>query len=218
MSHRLNKRHVMGDRSGRSQIAPGTSFSTPKHVTGGFSLVEVILLLSVVAVFAAAAVPRLPAADSQMDAGLRHAAVALNAVQREALVRQHNMIVSLDTALLRFDVHYDSNNNQRPDSGELRRVIELHNGVRFGVGGTPELRRRPPTSFSVHADLKKAAFVFHRDGSASEEGTIYLTSNGTMRSQEKEHTRALHISRASSRVDCFSYATGSWQESCLTEK
>lgn len=181
----------------------------------GFSLIEMILVVSLVALLTSVALPRLQPVDFRLDAGLREAAISLNAVQREAVVRQHDMMVTLDTAQLRFDVHHDVNNNHKRDAGEHIRVLQLHDGVGFGAGGAPQIGgHAAPTSFSVHSDLQMPTFVFHRNGSASEEGTIYLTSKGALGAQQAEHGRAVRISRASGRVACFSNKTGSWRELC----
>jgi hypothetical protein len=54
------------------------------------------------------------------------------------------------------------------------------------------------------------ALTFRRNGSASEESILYLTSErGAV-----EDTRAIEIERATGRLRCYSYATGTWIQTC----
>ena len=59
------------------------------------------------------------------------------------------------------------------------------------------------------------ALTFHRNGAASEEGVIYLTSlRGAAGDDNSQDTRALQIERATGCVRCFTYRTLAWQEGC----
>ena len=93
--------------------------------------------------------------------------------------------------------------------------MQLPERVAFDRGGaTPILGLTEAISFTKRVE-KLPALTFHRNGAASEEGVIYLTSvraaGGDSNSQD---TRALRIERATGRVRCFTYRTSVWQEGC----
>jgi len=58
------------------------------------------------------------------------------------------------------------------------------------------------------------ALTFRRNGSASEESIIYLTSIKSINEATGEDTRAIEVERATGRTHCFSYQSGSWVSTC----
>jgi hypothetical protein len=54
--------------------------------------------------------------------------------------------------------------------------------------------------------------IFRRDGSASEDGGVYLSTTAGLSIDRTADVRAVEISRATGRASWFSYATGAWKE------
>jgi hypothetical protein len=54
--------------------------------------------------------------------------------------------------------------------------------------------------------------VFRRDGTASEDGGVYLTTIAGLSVDRTADVRAVEIARATGRATWFSYATGTWKE------
>jgi hypothetical protein len=54
--------------------------------------------------------------------------------------------------------------------------------------------------------------VFHRDGTTSENGGVYLSTLAGLSIGRTEDVRAVEIARATGRATWFSFATGSWRE------
>ena len=54
--------------------------------------------------------------------------------------------------------------------------------------------------------------IFRRDGTASEDGGVYLSTIAGLSIDRTADVRAVEISRATGRASWFSYATGAWKE------
>ncbi|GMV04546.1 MAG: hypothetical protein AMXMBFR53_08260 [Gemmatimonadota bacterium] len=185
----------------------------PRHDKRGFSLVELVMVLVLIGIMVNIVVPFLRPEKFRMDGAVILVGTTLTAQQRNAILRQHDVVVAVDTAQRRLRVHYDTNNDATIDTGENWFVVELGDGVVFGRGGAPA---RPLSSQVVSMTTLQdglPALTFHRNGSASEESVIYLTAE-TAGSANTEEARAVEIERATGRVMCYSYASGEWERKC----
>src|SRR5256886_4136970 len=107
---------------------------------------------------------------------MQSAGTTLLVAQRLAVTRQHNIIVAFDTVAEALRILDDANNNAKADPGEHLRVVPLSEHVVFGQGGAPPLGTwAGPISFTKTFGTLPAV-TFHRDGSASEAGAVYLTT------------------------------------------
>lgn len=176
----------------------------------GFTLVELVVVLLLVGIMANIVVPLLRPEKFRLDSAVIEVGTSLTAQQRNAVLRQHDVVLAFDSAQSRLRVHYDMNNDAVVDPTEQWFMIELGDGVAFGRGATPA---RPMSDQSLSMTQTQSglpSLTFRRNGSASEESIIYLTS---IRGFE-EDGRAVEIQRATGRVTCYSYASGSWVQSC----
>lgn len=180
----------------------------------GFSLVELVVVMVLIGIMANIVIPFLRPEKFRLDGGVLQVASTLSAQQRNAILRQHDIVVAVDTAQHRLRVHYDKNNDNEIDSGEEWYVVEFGEGVVVGRGGAPA---RSMSSLALSMTEKQGglpALTFHRNGSGSEESIIYLTSERARSTTFAEEARALEIERATGRVTCYSYSTGEWVRTC----
>ena len=186
-----------------------------RYDRGGFSLLELIVIMAFIGLLAGIAAPRIDVAKFRMDSAAVEVSTALHAAQQTALLRGHNVNVAFDTAQGALVVHYDADNDKTIDSSETWRTIELGEGVAFGRGGAPALNGvTAGVSFTVTIN-SKPGMRFYRNGSTSEAGTVYLTSRqGQIGGTYAEHSRAMEIERSTGRIRCYSYKSGAWEEKC----
>jgi len=193
------------------------SIDSPQHPrrTAGFTLIEILLVLAVVGILVSVAMPRINLDRFRIDSGVHTVASAIAASRSQAILQQHDMVLIFDEANREFRVLTDANNNGVADSGESLRTVDLEDGVTYGRGGAKKLTS---DDGNVTFELKIGglpALRFHRNGSASEEGVIYITSmRAAQGSSFPEDTRALKIERSTGRVTCYTYRTLSWEEGC----
>lgn len=183
-----------------------------RRVRSGFTLPELLVVLLVVGLLSVLLVPNIEIVKYRMDGAARGAVAALVSAQRQAVSRQHDVIVAFDTLYQRLRIHQDRNNNGAIDTGEPTRTVPFDEGVVFGLDGAPALFGGSTVGFTeLQGGLPVARFI--RSGSAGEEGHIYLTSTRSAdTSAHPKDTRAVKVDRATGRVTWYYYDGNEWEK------
>ena len=180
---------------------------------GGFSITELLITMTIVGILAVIVVPNIAVWTFRMDGQTRGFVAALIAAQRSAVQRQHDVIVVFDTALQQIRIHEDRDNDGAPDPGERIRLVALDDGVRFGRGAAPARTATSTAAISFTETQNGLPLVrFRRNGSASEEGTFYLTSPRSGMAEYAKDSRAIHVDRATGRATWFHYQEPAWKQ------
>lgn len=175
-----------------------------------FTIIELIVVMAMLAILAAMGLPRLRTTGYKADAAAQLTRSLLQAAQRDAITRQSNVIVSIDTAFQRVRVVQDGNNNDAIDAGERVQWRRLEEGTRFAaptmgrVGGAALAVPYAGTALRTVSALP--SIVFRRDGSASSDAEFYLT----LRTAVPNEYRAIVVAPATGRVDIYRYGGTAW--------
>ena len=190
---------------------PASSGPLLRSDRAGFSLIEVLTLLVVLGIMTSIAVPHLDVERFQIEGAMQSVGSMLLTAQRAAVQRQHDVVVSFDATNSRIRIHADTDNDRTIDLGEPVRWEPLGDGVRFGRAGAPALMgEEAAITFSVRQNGLPAV-VFSRNGAASEEGGIYLTSTRALRDATyARDTRALRIDRSTGRPGWYRLEGTRW--------
>ncbi len=181
------------------------TFAWPER---GFTMIELLMVLAVLAIVTAVALPKLNLRGYRVSGGARAVASLLARAQRRAVTIQADVNVLFDTAHNSLVIHEDQNNNNVEDPGEVVRSYPLGDNVVFGQSGAPQRLYAGPVSFTRRMGGLPEV-IFRRDGSASENGGFYLTSAGTARPTD---ARSIELERATGRVAWFQFDGSSWQQ------
>jgi prepilin-type N-terminal cleavage/methylation domain-containing protein len=191
----------------RQTERPRSPRGNPK---AGFTLVEVIYVVILIGILAGIAAPALNIARFRMNSAVSEVATELMAAQRLAVLRGHDVVVAVDEDAAWLRVHLDLNNDGAISSDEEWSVAQLGEGVRFGRSDAPKMSPNNAAVTFTQTQDGFPALTFHLNGSTSERGFIYLTAEGG--DEKAENTRAIEIIRSTAKVKCWSYMTGTWQE------
>ena len=179
----------------------------------GFTMLEVLLVVAIVGILTVVALPRIDLYRIQANAAVQIMSTTMVATQREALTKQHDMILTFDVPNRRMRMVWDANSNSTVDAGERTRTIPLDTRISFGLGGAPA-RAFGGAAINFNKTINGLpALIFHRNGSASGIGGFYLTStravlDGT--TKWNRDTRAVEIVRATGRTEWFKYNGTAW--------
>lgn len=196
----------------RAALRPSVSsvISGAPGASRGFTLVELIVAVSIMSVLAAVALPRINLHQFRIDAGVRRVQAALQQGARFAVQRQHDMVVGFDVPGNKVMVLDDRNNNGAIDGGERVMWHALEDGVRFvappaaiGSGNVGAVAGAKLETLNGYPSVR-----FRRDGAASTDVQVYITSTRDVATDFK----ALSVTKSTGRVDYYSYRTGTWKK------
>ena len=166
------------------------------------------MVVSVMGILAALAMPRFRSAQFDADAGMRTIQSTLQQAQRAAIVRQTDVMVSFDTAGNRVRIVYDLNNNHQLDAGEETHWRSLEPGDRFVVPpvGVQMTATNSVVGSAIATRDNYPTVFYHRDGAVSSELELYVTSHRA----DLTDIRALHVRQATGRVQLYRYNGSTW--------
>lgn len=175
----------------------------------GYTILELTVVLIMVSIIAAMAVPRLNYERYRADAAMRTVRTVLQGAERNAIMRQTNVVVGFDATNRQMVVVEDANNNCVYDTGERKTIRPLEDGAKFAT---------PPTGFTGAVSgpvngtnmctmLGTQAIQFLRDGAASSDLEVYLTSS---RGSTTDF-RLVRVVMATGRADGYRYNGTAWK-------
>lgn len=190
-----------------------TASPPTKLLRWGFTLFETLVVMTLIGLIMAIGLPRLDAFKYRADASAVQVRSLLMQAQRDAVVGQHDLIVSIDTTKHRLILGYDKNNDGAIVVFERIRIQTLPEGNRFS---------RPPVALntaglnnygSIWAEELKTisgypSVVFRRDGSVSSALELYTT---TSRAKATDY-RVSTVVQATGRTEYLRYSGAYWKK------
>lgn len=187
----------------------GTARGHRPRVRQGFTLLELTVVLIMVGLIAGMAVPRLNYERYRADAAMRTVRSILQGAQRNAIMRQTNVVVGFNMASGLMEIVEDADNDCTYDTGERITTRPLEDGAKFYVPpvayGTPVSQAVTGPNMCTMRGLP--AIQFLRDGATSTDIDAYLTSSrGTT-----TDFRLVRVTMASGRTEAFRFDGTAWQ-------
>jgi prepilin-type N-terminal cleavage/methylation domain-containing protein len=177
----------------------------------GFTLVEALMVVTLIGLIAAFAVPKLDFTRYRLNGAVRSVVSVLNRAQRMAVTDQSNVNVIFNLASQSITLHEDMDNDNQIDNGERTRSYPIGEGAVYGLGTSmsPRLYSPAPVTFTRRLN-GMPELIFRRDGSASEAGAIYISSTRAGSSGAAD-TRSIEVTAATGRVEWYRYTGSQWE-------
>ncbi|HET7632068.1 MAG TPA: prepilin-type N-terminal cleavage/methylation domain-containing protein [Gemmatimonadaceae bacterium] len=186
-------------------MRPAASSRPRRALRPGWTLIEITVVLVILAVVVALAVPRLNFQKYRTDAAVQGLRAVFQQAQRTALLRQYDVIVAIDTVHNTVLWYEDANSDGVVQSTEHKREYPLTDGVTFAV---------PPVGIdsTVHTSVVGSqlgtldglpSVTFHRDGAATSDLELYIAgpANPTVT------YRAVRLVQGTGRTDYYRFNT-----------
>lgn len=180
----------------------------------GFSILELLTVMVILGILTTIALPRIDIQRFRVNGSVQALGTTMLTAQRQAVTEQHDVVVYFDPAGPLLRVHSDNDNDGVVDAAEHTRPVRLGEGIVFGRGPADAMTGAGTGDINITKTLGGLqALVFHRDGSASEAASFYITSvtaaRGNVRAQD---ARALVVERATGRSQWWRFTGpgGTW--------
>ncbi|HUX33374.1 MAG TPA: type II secretion system protein [Gemmatimonadaceae bacterium] len=167
----------------------------------GFTLIEILIVLIMVGVLLALAIPRLDLERYRTDAAVQGVRSVLMQAQRTALVRQFDVVISIDTVHNALLWAEDANNDGSIQSTEHKRSYPLNDGVIFMVPpvGLDSAVTSPVVGSHLGSMNGYPTVTFHRDGAATSNLQLYLAGPAN----PSRTYRAVRLTQGTGRTDWY---------------
>jgi prepilin-type N-terminal cleavage/methylation domain-containing protein len=179
----------------------------------GFSLIEMLVMVVLLGIVTGMALAKVDYTRGRVNSSAMHLASELSAAQRLAISLQHDVRVSFEAATGTLLIHEDTNNDDIIQPTERSRRVALEDGVRFARATAPALAQVGPNDLNYATEGGTPVLTFRRDGSASQGGGFYVTSDrhATLGAAYAKDACGIEVIRSTGRVVRWRYSSGSWR-------
>lgn len=173
------------------------------RIRRGFTLAEMMVVVVITGMMITLAIPRVDTTKWRADAIATIVRTTLQYAQRQAITRQHDMVVSFDTTGERIRTFWDANNSGTLNTSERVTWRGLDVGVLFtdpavsGLSGSTITK--PVNGAQIGTLTGYPTVTFHRDGSVSTDAEIYIK----VAAHGPPWYRAIRLTQATGRVDWY---------------
>lgn len=169
----------------------------------GFTLVEIVIVIVMMGVITALAIPHLDLQRYRTDAAVQTLRTVLMQAQRTALYRQYNVVISIDTAANCLRWAEDANNDGTIQPSEHKRAYPLNDGVKFAVPPAGVFGSVTASVVGAHLGTLNGlpTVTFHRDGAATSDLQLYVKGPA----DPNTTYRAVVLTLGTGRTDWYQY-------------
>lgn len=182
----------------------------------GFTLVEMLIVVILIGLTSMIALPRINLSRIRSKAAIQTLGTTMLALQRDAIAKQHNIVVMIDAPNRTLRVLYDSTNDRQVTPGERVRSVSLGEEIVFGKPATVPNRAfggNPVNFITTEQTTGLPAITLYRNGSANEASGLYLSTVKAMNgvAGHQNETWAMEIVRATGRAEWLRWNTTGWK-------
>ncbi|MGV3707324.1 MAG: pilus assembly FimT family protein [Gemmatimonas sp.] len=177
----------------------------------GFTLIEMLMIVVIIGFMALLVLPKIRTDSVSVDTAVRTVNLSVMVAQRDAVSRQHNVIIAFDTIARTVRTVWDANNNGIADMGERAHPFLLPSSVILGrPGSVPKLGGASEITPVPRGTSRGPLFIMMRSGGIDRSDVVYFTTKRAMTGKDKD-VRALAIARATGRAVWYKWSSTGWK-------
>jgi prepilin-type N-terminal cleavage/methylation domain-containing protein len=181
----------------------------------GFTLVEMLIVIVIIGVLATISLPKINLSRIRSKSAIQTLGTTMLALQRDAISRQHNVLLLIDNTTNSLRVLYDSTNDLTINNNERTRSVPLGEEIVFGrPPGVPAraFGGNAVNFMTTEISTGNPAIVLYRNGSAKEFGGLYLSTRKAMAGAPGHtgETWAMEVVRATGRAEWLRWNGTAW--------
>lgn len=181
----------------------------------GFTLIEMLIVIVIIGILAGFSLPKINLSRIRSKSAIQTLGTTMLALQRDAISRQHNVVVMIDLTTNTLRALYDSTNDITINNNERTRSIPLGEEIVFGRPTAVPARSfgAGAVSFTTtEVTTGQPSIVLYRNGSAKEFGGLYLSTRKAMMGApgHQGETWAMEVVRATGRAEWLRWTGSSW--------
>ena len=181
-------------------------------------MIEILLVIAIIGITATLVLPRVRFDNSRVDTAARTIDLVIMAAQRDAVSRQHNVLVVFDTAGGILRTVWDANQNQSAEDTERERLTPLPEQIEVArPPGVSALAGDSTSALAGVPDDRGPMLLVQRSGSTDRAATFYLTTTRSMLpdsmlpDETVREVRAVQVSRATGRSAWYTWTGSQWK-------
>lgn len=181
--------------------------------TAGVTLIELLIVLTIMAVITAMAIPKINTRRFRMDQSAQLVRGTLQMAERLSVTKQFDVVVSFDLARNMVRMVEDANNDATVGASERITWKALDDGALFQI---PSAGINGAVSAAVSGSNLQTigglpSIIFRRNGAASSNLEVYLTSS----ENKPGDFRAVTVEQAIARSTWFRQLNNQWKSGGL---
>jgi len=175
----------------------------------GFTMIELLIVVAIIAVTAAIAIPNIISwiPTMRVNSAARDIVSEMQLARMKAVSERNNYVITFDTSTNQYSI-YDDNDSNFSTSNVLVKTVNLPSGIQFGyIAGKNPSNDDITGSVQFGATSSPIRETFIPNGTANLMGSVYLIPTEDIAGSRRDRQRAITVI-LTGRIKLWKYDAG----------